>query len=215
MSDVRIVKPVSLMPILGIDSKLDANPPYIALSVPNSRMVETVYFNGNVPAEIIPSSSKVLWALVPDGVRGKVITSIVARAVPGWRVENASLEVSVDKYNQICTQRERLVQRFTLEFLTERGSDITDRARGTDCRLLIGSAQGYTEDEARRSVVQCVRQAEENLKRVQNDTLLPAEVLLDRASVTAVEVVKSTGTVAAVVRLRSQAGGEITAGVFV
>lgn len=215
MSDLRIVKPVSLMPILGLSSKLSADPPYLALSVPDSHMVESVYLNGSIQAEIIPSSSKVLWVIIPDAVKGKVITSIVARAIPGWRVESASLEISVEKHNQICTQLERLVQRFTLEFITERGSDITDPARGTDCRLLLSSAQGYTVDEARRSVIKCVRQAEENIKRIQNTRLLPAEALLDRASVTAVEVVKSTGTVAAVVRLRSQAGGEITSGVLV
>ena len=215
MSDILIVKPVSLMPILGVQAKFDESPPYLSISVPNSRMVDKVLLNGNIEAEIIPASSQVLWAILPDAIKGKVIYNIVARAVPGWRNEAASLDISLEKYNRTANERERLVQRFTLELLTERGSDVTDISRGTDCKLLLSASQGYTDDEARRAIIRCVRQAEENIKRIQNDTLLPAEALLDSASVTSVEVIQSTGTVAAVVRLQSQAGGSITTGVVV
>jgi hypothetical protein len=205
MRDFRVVQAKvslrisSMVPVRGFD------PPAILITGDSFNKAEEIVFNGIQVTEFLILGPNRLVAKIPDSQVGKALDSLFVLTSTSATHTDAALSLGITKPVKTVSGIDRLVQEWTMVFLTTPGSDIFDPAGGGGASSIVGKTADR--NSASAALSQAVERTRQQItaKQARNSRIPPSERLLS-ASLVSVKFNVETTTLSAVVDLKSMVG---------
>lgn len=205
MKDFRVVQAKVALRITSMTPVRGFEPPAILITGESFDKAEEIIFNGIQVTEFIILGPNRLVAKIPDSQVGKALDSLFVLTSTSATHTEAVLSLGLSKPVRTVSGIDRLVQEWTMVFLTTPGSDIFDPSGGGGAAAIVGKSADR--DSASAALSQAVERTRQQItaKQARNSKIPPAERLLS-ASLVSVKFDAQTTTLSAVVDLKNMLG---------
>lgn len=206
MKDIRVVSAKVALPVSSVSDIRDFLPPSVIVLGDKLSLAQEVTYNGITVDEFIISSPNRLVVKIPQSQYRRPLTELTVLTSVPLAQQDALLSFGIQRPLKTVSGIDRLVQEWSLVFLTTPGSDIFDQESGGGGLSLVGK-NTRSSDEVTADLTVAVERTKSQIVKMQSKNLRipPSERLLSSV-LSDVKYNSITTVLSAVVTLKNMVG---------
>lgn len=205
MIDLRVTVAVDILQVRRLSTATE--PGYVRLTGPSLGTATEVRLNSVMTSDIIVVSESQIDVALPESLFRVPIRDVEVRSLDFTGRARADLSFELDAEAPTVEGLAKLVQNFLCLLQQTPGSDAFHQEEGGGLRTLLGRSVNKDDRSTYATpVMTAVSRTVDQLRRSQATTRLPLSERLRDATVTAIQFIAATGTIAIELSLTSMAG---------
>ena len=207
MFDIRVVTARVILNVAQMAPLRGFLPPSVVIIGDNLDKATEVFYNDIPVSEFIVQSPTRMIAKIPEQAVGTAFTNILVTSTTTVSSKDAVLSLQLHSPLQKISGIDRLVQNWTMVFMTTPGSSVFDKSSGGGAQAIIGRSTGRDGSSATADLTMAIeRTKNEIIKKQGLARNMPASEQLLSASLDSVVFDSSTGKLTAKVSLKNMIG---------